>query len=47
MQWFAFALVFVVGFVAFTWGPGARAGSTFTADHPGRDLGGMGNAQDD
>jgi surfeit locus 1 family protein len=46
MQWFAFALVFVVGFAAFTWGPGARSGSASSADHPGRDLGGMGNAQD-
>lgn len=25
MQWFGFALVFVVGFVAFTWGPGRRS----------------------
>ena len=45
MQWFGFATVFLVGFVAFTWGPGRRTGGTSWGDESDRDLGGLGNAQ--
>jgi len=44
MQWFGFALVFLVGFVAFTWGPGR---ATSPDDETGRDMGGVGNAQNE
>lgn len=47
MQWFGFALVFLVGFVAFTWGPGRGTGGTSWGDETGRDMGGLGNAQNE
>ncbi len=48
MQWFGFATVFLVGFAAFTWGQrrGTR-GTSSTDDDVGRDLGGVGNAQNE
>jgi surfeit locus 1 family protein len=47
MQWFGFALVFLVGFVAFTWGPGRSGRATSPDDETGRDMGGVGNAQNE
>jgi surfeit locus 1 family protein len=47
MQWFGFALVFLVGFGAFTWGPGRSGRGTSPEDETGRDMGGVGNAQNE
>ena len=47
MQWFGFALVFLVGFAAFVWGPGRSSGGTVPDDETGRDMGGVGNAQNE
>ena len=47
IQWFGFALVFLVGFGAFTWGPGRSGGGTSPEDETGRDMGGVGNAQNE
>lgn len=47
MQWFGFALVFLVGFAAFTWGPGRGPDGSTPADERGRDMGGLGNAQNE
>ncbi len=47
MQWFGFALVFLVGFAAFVWGPGRSNGGTVPDDETGRDMGGVGNAQNE
>ena len=46
-QWFGFAVVFLVGFVAFTWGPGRSTGEALSENEIGRDMGGVGNAQNE
>ena len=43
----AVALVFLVGFAAFVWGPGRSSGGTVPDDETGRDMGGVGNAQNE
>ncbi|WP_309671335.1 SURF1 family protein [Gemmatimonas sp.] len=47
MQWFGFALVFLLGFVAFTWGPGRGTAGASWENDPDRDMGGVGNAQNE
>ncbi len=47
IQWFAFATVFLVGFAAFIWGPGRGRGAPSFDDDTGRDLGGVGHAQNE
>ncbi|QJR34115.1 SURF1 family protein [Gemmatimonas groenlandica] len=47
VQWFGFALVFLVGFVAFTWGPARGRADGASENDANRDMGGLGNAQNE
>jgi surfeit locus 1 family protein len=47
MQWFGFALVFLVGFAAFVWGSGRGRSAALSDNDTGRDMGGVGNAQNE